>query len=256
MITSPQNPRLKLLRALKQGKGRRKHHAFLVEGVRLLEDAHRAGVEIISVMWAQPVSERGQALLQALQAANVPVDETTPQLLAGISDTVTSQNIVAAVNLPKTSLPKTPDFILIPDGIRDPGNLGTLLRTGAAAGLQAVLVPPGNVDPFSPKVVRSGMGAHFRLPILAFGWEAITNWVAQHRLRLYLADMHGDISCWEADFKAPLALIVGGEAFGASERARKMAQGVRIPMPGQMESLNAAVAGSILLFEVVRQRSG
>ncbi len=151
-------------------------------------------------------------------------------------------------------IPAKPTFVLVLDSLRDPGNLGTLLRTAAAAGVQAVFLSPGTTDAFAPKVVRSGMGAHFRLPILSLSWEEIS--ARLEGLNTYWADMEGQVSCWEADFKKPLALIVGGEAEGVSVEARQLAgKSVGIPMPGEAESLNAAIAGAILMFEVVRQRN-
>ena len=116
-------------------------------------------------------------------------------------------------------IPNSPNFLLIPDQIRDPGNLGTLIRTAAAAGVQAVLLPPETTDAFAPKVVRAGMGAHFRLPIHTMDWDEIEQVCKQADLQVFLADMDGG-SCWETDFREPLALIVGGEAEGASEQAR------------------------------------
>ena len=149
-------------------------------------------------------------------------------------------------------MPQSPNFILIPDQIRDPGNLGTLLRTADGAGVQTVFLPPETTDAFAPKAVRAGMGAHFRLSIQPKSWEEIHQ--LTEGLQVFLADMDGR-SCWETDFRQPLALIIGGEAEGASEEAQKLAsQKVSIPMNGKIESLNAAAAGSVLLFEVVRQR--
>jgi TrmH family RNA methyltransferase len=119
--------------------------------------------------------------------------------------------------------------------------------------VQAVFLPPETTDAFAPKVVRAGMGAHFRLPIYSLTWDEIR--LKVQGLQVCLADMRGQ-SCWETDLRKPLALIVGGEAEGASDEARTLANvTVNIPMPGKMESLNAAVAGSVLMFEVVRQRS-
>ena len=110
------------------------------------------------------------------------------------------------------------------------------------------------MDPFSPKVVRGGRGSHFRLPIYALGWKEIRE--ALRGLRIYLAVVDEGMNYSEADFTSPMALIVGGEAEGASEQAEKLATGrIRIPMPGGFESLNAAVAAGILLFEASRQRS-
>jgi TrmH family RNA methyltransferase len=180
------------------------------------------------------------------------VEPVSDALLNSISETTTSQGILAVLDHTILSFPQSLDFVLIPDSIRDPGNLGTLLRTAAAAGVQAVFLPPETTDAFAPKVVRAGMGAHFRLPIYNLSWEEIRT--ATKLLRVYLADMEGS-PCWETDFRLPLALIVGGEAEGATKEARKLADAaVSIPMPGKAESLNAAVAGAVLLFEAVRQR--
>ncbi|MGE5123438.1 MAG: TrmH family RNA methyltransferase, partial [Acidobacteriaceae bacterium] len=154
-------------------------------------------------------------------------------------------------------LPAELDFLLILDGIRDPGNLGTILRTAAAARIQAVLLAPGNVDAFAPKVLRAGMGAHFRLPIHQLGWAHIEQLLAGSPggMRIYLADAAGGIPYTRADFRTPLALLVGGEAAGAGHEAFSLAsEKVQIPMPGGSESLNAGIAAGILLFEVVRQR--
>src|SRR5690606_4583390 len=133
-------------------------------------------------------------------------------------------------------------------------NLGTLLRSAIATGVQAVLIPPETTDAFAPKVLRSGMGAHFKLPICEMSWEEISQVVKSESLQVLIADMNGQ-SCWKMDLKNPLALIIGSEAEGASESARKLANGkISIPMSGDIESLNAGVAGSVLMFEVLRQR--
>ncbi len=187
-----------------------------------------------------------------LQAKNIEVEQVSDSLLNSVSETENSQGLLAVLNHSSIPIPRSPDFILIADRIRDPGNLGTLLRTSVAAGVQAVFLTPETTDAFAPKVVRAGMGAHFRLPIHRMTWEEIQD--ATKALQVYLADLHGS-PCWEMDFRLPLALIVGGEAEGATEKSRKLAKkAVSIPMPGKAELLNAGVAGAILLFEVVRQR--
>ena len=147
------------------------------------------------------------------------------------------------------------NFVLIPDQIRDPGNLGTLLRSAAAAGVQVVLLPPETTDAFAPKVVRSGMGAHFHLPIHSLTWEEINQIIKSSNLQVFLADMDGQ-PCWTTDLRQPLALVIGGEADGASQTAHVLAnQKISIPMSGSIESLNAGVAGCILMFETARQRT-
>jgi TrmH family RNA methyltransferase len=172
------------------------------------------------------------------------------------SDVETPPGILAVLSVREIPLPETIDFVFIPGEVRDPGNLGAMLRTAAAAGMQAVFLPTGTVDAFSPKVVRSAMGAHFRLPLRSLPWEEIESRLHEAPLRIYLADARQGVVYTEADFNQPLALIVGGESGGAGPFAENLAhERVRIPMPGGMESLNAAAAAAILLFEVVRQRS-
>jgi TrmH family RNA methyltransferase len=258
MITSSQNSRIKLIRALAgRPKERRENKAFLAEGVRLVEEAFAAGWQFQFVVYSDGLNQRGQELVQGLSAKGIDVELVAENLLQSVTETETPQGILAVLSLdpPYSLLPDTaqPTFVLIPDQIRDPGNLGTLLRTAAAAGAEAVFIPPETTDPFAPKVVRAGMGAHFRLPIQLLSWDEIRGRLAG--LSVYLSDAGGEKSCWEVDFRLPTALIIGGEADGASEHARELATAViRIPMPGNMESLNAGAAGSVLMFEVVRQR--
>jgi TrmH family RNA methyltransferase len=253
MITSAQNPKLKLARSL-MGRPKERHEAkaFVVEGVRLVEEALAADWPFRFVLIGETLTPRGHELAIRLEANVIEVEPVSDALLNSISETTTSQGILAVLDHTILSFPQNLDFVLILDSIRDPGNLGTLLRTAAAVGVQAVFLPPETTDAFAPKVVRAGMGAHFRLPIYNLSWEEIRT--ATKLLRVYLADMEGS-PCWETDFRLPLALIVGGEAEGATKEARKLADAaVSIPMPGKAESLNAAVAGAVLLFEAVRQR--
>lgn len=254
VITSPQNPKIKLVRALLgRPKERREAGAFVVEGVRLVEEAETRGWSFQFALYDGSLNERGSSLVEHLLARGIEVEEVSKHLMKSLSDTETPQGILAVLELSQLPIPDDQNFVLIPDQIRDPGNLGTLLRTAAAAGVQAVFLPPETTDAFAPKVVRSGMGAHFRLPIRTMKWEKIRR--ETNDLQVYLADMDGT-SCWETDLRGPLVLIVGSEAEGASEEARELAtQKISIPMSGNVESLNAGVAGSVLMFEVVRQRS-
>jgi RNA methyltransferase, TrmH family len=253
MITSSQNSKIKLVRALLgRAKERRAANAFVVEGVRLVEEAVNNSWGFQFALYTDNMSERGINLIKALEDKKIEVENVESGILQSLSETETSQGILAVLDDSRLPIPDSPNFILIPDQIRDPGNLGTLLRTAAATGVQAVLLPPETTDVFAPKVVRSGMGAHFRLPIHSATWDDIGEQVKG--LQIYLADMDGK-SCWETDLRQPLALIVGGEAEGASEEARKLeTKKISIPMSGDIESLNAGIAGSVLMFEVVRQR--
>jgi len=256
MITSRQNPKLKLVRALSsRPKERREAGAFLAEGVRLIEEALAVDWPMRFVLYAEGLSMRGLDLLATLKAKGLDVEQVSTDLMQSLSDTETSQGILTVLNESQLSMPAAFDFVLILDSIREPGNLGALLRTACAADMQAILLSPDTTDVFAPKVVRAGMGAHFRLPIRSMSWKEIEKITESADLQTYLADMNGQ-SCWETDLRRSLALIIGGEAQGASVQARKLAgQQISIPMPGGAESLNAAVAGSILIYEVLRQRS-
>jgi TrmH family RNA methyltransferase len=256
LITSRQNPKLKLVHALLgRSKERREEGAFVAEGVRLLEEARSCGWPTRFVLYSDGLSERGLALVRELRAAGTDVEEVSADLMQSLSETEAPQGLLAILEEQDLPLPASLDFLLIPDRIRDPGNLGTLIRSAAAAGVQAVLLPPETTDAFAPKVIRAAMGAHFRMPLLRLDWDAIRQFCESAHLNVYLADM-GAPPCWEVDLRAPLALIVGSEAGGGGEAARSLAAGsISVPMPGGTESLNAGVAGSILLFEIVRQRT-
>jgi TrmH family RNA methyltransferase len=259
MITSSQNPKIKLVRALLgRSKERREAGAFVVEGVRLVEEAANRDWRFEFALFDESLSERGKSLVESLMSRGVDVEVISSNLMNSLSETETPQGILAVLKRTELPISSSLDFILIPDLIREPGNLGTLLRSAAAAGVQAVFLPPETTDAFAPKVLRAGMGAHFRLPIHTMSWDEVHEYVsASHtRLQVLLADMDGQ-PYWETDLTQPLTLIVGGEAEGASEQARKLVNAkISIPMMGKMESLNAGVAGSVLMFEVVRQRAG
>ena len=258
MITSVHNPKIQWLRKLQsQAKFRREEGALVVEGVRLAEEALSAGWPALLVLHGEQLSWRGQAVVDAFAQRGAPVETASESVLKAACDTETPQGLLVALKMQPLPLPSNLDFVLIPDGVRDPGNLGTLLRTAAAAGVQVVLLPPGTADAYAPKVVRSAMGAHFRIAIHSLDWLAIQHFLhpAGHPLRVYLADSGGGQPYTQADLRGPLALVVGGEAEGASQSAIDLTgERLHIPMPGGMESLNAAIAAAVLLFEVVRQR--
>jgi len=256
MITSNHNPKIKLVRALlSRARDRREAGAFVVEGVRLVEEAVNSNWPMRFVLYDESLSERGMSKVESLTSQGVDVEEVSTSVMKAISETENPQGILAVLESAQLPITNYPSFILIPDQIRDPGNLGTLLRSASATGVQAVLIPPDTTDAFAPKVLRSGMGAHFKLPIQSMSWDEIEQFCKSANQQIYLADMDGQ-SCWEIDLRQPVALVVGNEAEGVSESARKLtSQRISIPMSGMMESLNAGVAGSVLMFEVVRQRN-
>ena len=254
VISSPHNIHIQLVRSLlEQPKARKKHAAFVAEGARLIQDGLSSGCRPREVLYKITHSPRVEELLAQL-GPQIPAAAVAENLFDDLADTESSQGMLAVFDIPPTQIPDPLTLLVILDQLRDPGNAGTILRTAEAAGAQAVCLTPGSVDAWSPKVVRAGMGAHFRLPILSFPWEALAA-LTEH-LTVFLAEMDGRQTLWEANFNQPCALIIGGEAQGISpEGARLATQTVRIPMVGRNESLNAAVSTSILLYEALRQRS-
>ena len=178
MITSAQNPRIQQVRALlSQRKAREQAGEFVIEGVRLVEEALSAGWQARLLLYTRELSPRGMQLIEAAQAQGAQVEEIPAQLMKSTADTENPQGILGVFARRELPLPEKPDFVVIADGMRDPGNLGTLLRSAAAAGAQAALLPPGTTDRICPKVLRAAMGAHFRLPLREMDWDEIAELV-------------------------------------------------------------------------------
>lgn len=256
MITSTSNDRVKYVGKLQSRKDLRHDDQRLVfEGVRLVEEVTRASQVPTLVFYTEAVADdgRGKALLATLGGLGAPCTLVSEAVMEDCSDTMTPQGILAVLPFPDLPAPQPPLFVVIVDRLRDPGNLGTLLRTALAAGVEKILLAPGTVDFSNPKVVRSAMGAHLWLPIEDVDWDTIADTVSDCAVWLAAAD--GTRRYTDVDWTRPTALILGSEAHGAGERARSLAAGrIAIPIQPVVESLNAAVAAAVILFEAVRQR--
>jgi len=263
MIDSPHNPRVKRFRALAQRKYRREEGCFPIEGTHLLEEAlaAHATLEEVFVCPERATSENAQRLVAAVRAAGVPCQEVTERAFQQLSDTETPQGLAAIARLPETRLeqlilPPTA-LVLVACEINDPGNLGTMIRTASAAGAEAVVCTAGSVDAFGPKVVRSTQGTIFHLPVVqdVTASELVT-WARAQAVALVATSTQAEQAYFAASYADRTAVLVGSEAHGLSEELLAAAdRHVRIPMPGRAESLNAAIAAALMLFEVVRQRS-
>jgi TrmH family RNA methyltransferase len=255
VITSKTNRKVKYVRSLYRRPVRHREGRFAVEGVRVIEEMVEAGQEPVFFFCTETgvANPRAQALVEVLASLGTEVVPVSEEVMLFMADTKTPQGILAVAAFPQIE-PVEPELSLILDGVRDPGNLGTILRTAEAAGVGGVVTLRGTVDVFSPKVVRGGMGAHFRLPIVADrSWEEVGRSLEQRQI--LLADAGGGTAYCQVDWTVPTALIVGGEAHGAGRKARGFAaERVTIPMQGSVDSLNVAVATSVMLFEAARQR--
>jgi TrmH family RNA methyltransferase len=271
-ISSPSNKRIQWLRSLHNSRGRAEAGAFLIEGPHLLEAALDARLRPQFVVYDDETLSRtpeGLALLGRIgqaAASGVEILLATAPAIERASETQTPQGVVAALALADVSAEKTRarrrgrfrPLVLVLDAVTDPGNVGTLLRSALAADVDEVLLSTGCADPFAPKVVRAGSGAHFTLPLrAALTWSEIDRQLRGGPTveQTILADVTGRRAYDTIDMTKRTAIIVSNEAHGASTDARGLgAELVHIPMWNKVESLNAAIAGSVILFEAARQR--
>ena len=253
VIRSPVSPTLRFVRSLQRRKTRWQERAFLVEGPRAVADALATGARPTLVLLREDAAF--DLAPTPSHDAHAPLRRVAPALFDALADTVTPQGVLAVFPFPDVpqTKPGAPLFLVL-DRLRDPGNVGTLLRTAAGAGVTAVYLTPQSVDPYNPKTVRAAMGAHFRLPIRDLAAIETERLVDTCPLRV-VADASSTLPYDALDWTQPALLVVGSEADGPSDDTRRLATNVAsIPLAAGVESLNAAVAGSIILFEAARQR--
>jgi TrmH family RNA methyltransferase len=258
VVSSRTNARVKQLRAAFQGHARLSGGLVAIEGDHLLAEALRSGLVIKTVF----VSERRE--LPRIVPRGVEVLRLTDEVFASVVETQSPQG-VAALLVPTVRIfddvmggPTAPPLILIAAGLQDPGNLGTLVRSAEAFGATGVLTTSGTVSAWNQKALRASVGSVFRMPVVAATADEIAE-LKGRGVRLIAAvgaDDFGVTAAQEMDFTSACALMIGNEGAGLAAEWMELAEAqVTIPCPGAVESLNAAVAGSLLLYEASRQRS-
>lgn len=247
---------LTLARDLKRRKARERRSQFVAEGVRTVEELLRSPLKVRGALQTLALAEtpRGQALLYDLAKRQIECGVVSEKEFVSAADTDHPQGILAIADVPERTLAALTltetTRILVLDAIQDPGNAGTLVRSAAALGIAAVVALPGTADLWNAKAVRSGVGAHFRIPAVHASLEELTAFLASQRIELWGADAAGEAI---DGVKAPrrLALAVGNEGAGLSAGVRKLsAKIVGLPMAAQVESLNVSVAAGIMLWAV------
>ena len=246
---------LSLARDLKRRKARERGGAFVVEGIRAVEELLRSKLSITGLLVAPKLvdSPRGAALVENARARGLEIAEVDEKEFRSAAETESPQGIVAIAQTPAYSLDSIdvtpPVRLLLLDGVQDPGNVGTIIRTAAALGASATIGLPGTVDVWNAKVVRSAMGAHFHHPAFHASWEDVASFLQRTSTPLWAADAGGDPVPAEAPSR--LALVVGNEGAGISAPVRAAAERVvSLPITKTVESLNVAVAAGILLHEL------
>jgi TrmH family RNA methyltransferase len=241
------------IRALKQRKNRTEQGRFLAEGIRVVEELLASPIvpELALLSPTLEDSERGRALGAAL-AERTRVHRVPERELRELADTETPQGVLVVARLPEERLPDlnraAPALVLALDAIQDPGNFGTLVRSAEAFGVAAVVVLPGSVDPWNPKAVRASAGTCFRIPIVPLAVARLAEWAAAEKLVIWGAAAQGESI---AGLTPPprVVLVIGNEGAGLSrELDPHLARTVAIPIRGRAESLNAAMAGTVLLY--------
>jgi TrmH family RNA methyltransferase len=256
-ITSASNERIKHARRVRDG---REPGLIFIEGLRLAEEALRSKLPLEAAFLIERDEPRHQALGRDLEQRQVACFETTPELLATLSDTVQTQGVILIASRPPFSLDdlfgRSGSLFLALDRIQDPGNMGTLIRTAEAAGVSGIIALGGSVDVFSPKVLRSSMGSAFRLPVITHV-EPATLIAARdmYSLQIVAAAGEGEVDYTDYDWSQPTLLLLGNEGNGVDEKLMSHCdQRLKIPMTNEVESLNVATAGAVMLFESARQR--
>lgn len=257
-IESLQNQRIKDVVKLRDRRTRDETDLFLIEGFRELRRAVDAGRKIESCFYCPEffLGDKEEALIRETKAVAF---ECSSQVFSKISYRDRPDGLLAVAPQVHTSLSdlkisKTP-FFLIAESIEKPGNLGTILRSCDAAGVDAVIVCDPTTDIHNPNVIRSSVGTLFTLPVATASSEETLAFLKNHKIAIAAATPHASLEFTEADFKVPLAIVVGTEQYGLSKQWMNSADiTVRIPMLGIADSLNVASAATLLLYEVLRQR--
>ena len=262
MITSTSNPRIRQLIALQEkAKKRREENCFLAEGIKMLREAPES--------WIREIFLTNEALykLQKEEAETFQkINRTGYELLSDevmkrASDTQTPQGVITVLDRPSYEpdelLADSEGTFLLLENLQDPGNLGTIVRTGEGAGVRGIIMTADTVDIFNPKTIRSTMGSVYRVPFIYV--ETLTEVVEKMKeknIPVYAAHLKGQKNYYEFDYRKGCAFLIGNEGNGLKKETANLADDyLKIPMQGQVESLNAAIAASVLMYEAYRQRS-
>jgi TrmH family RNA methyltransferase len=264
-ITSLKNPKVKFLRSLRMRKYRQRENFFLIEGIRIVEEALTCGAPVETLVYAPEllVSERAKAIVdQVGQPRRLAL---SGDVFRTLSERNEPQGIAALIRIEDRSLAaislSDDMLVVVAYQLRDPGNLGSIIRTADAVGATGVIVVEPSVDIHDPHTVRATMGSLFALPIVRLANNAaLASWVAEVRaagvpLFVVASSAHGQQAHFDVDYDRPLALLVGSESHGLPATVHAEADAlVRLPMAGRATSLNASAAAAALIYEIIRQR--
>lgn len=261
IITSSSNKLIKEIKMLQKRKERWSKKSFFIEGTRAVEQCIKSNAKIKHIVYSRDIlGSEIDKVLYLIDEENYETYEISNKLFKEISDTDNPQGIMAIVSFDEFSLGdilKENNFIIVLDRVQDPGNLGTIIRTADAFGANGIIVTNGCVDVYNPKTIRSTMGSIFQIPIVHMGeMREVLEVLKQENTSIISSSLNTDKYSYDIDFKTSCAIVIGNEAQGISKEVLNLSdQLVKIPMVGEAESLNAAIASGVLMYEVLRQRS-
>ncbi len=257
-ITSKDNETIKHIKKLKEKKYREEYHEFIVEGIKMIEEAINEGAKIKSIIICEDCKTQGAIPNDLMyEIAKLNCIYVAEKIFNTITDVINPQGIMAVIEKPNAR-DNTIDFSanvsLLLDNIQDPGNMGTILRTADSLNMKQIIVSKGSADVYNLKVVRSTMGAIFRVKVIEVeNLVTVIKEMKKHKIKVYATDLQTDKSIYDVDYSKS-AIVIGNEANGVSSKVLYEAtERIKIPMIGKTESLNAAVATSVILYEAFRK---
>lgn len=261
-ITSHKNPIIKKIKKLFKKKDRWRDKLFIIEGIKLIDEALENNVNIKYVLYSDKLltTNDGAEFLKRIESYGKPIN-VSESIFQEISDTENTQGVIAIVEFNIRPLDemfhRSNDFFIYLNGIQDPGNMGTIIRSADAFNIDGIMIGEGCVDPYNAKVVRATMGSIFRTPLYFVDndRETLTRIIA-NSFKLYATHLEGSISNYDLNYEGKFVIVIGNESQGVDDNILDMANGfIKIPMPGFAESLNAGVAASIIMYEGMKQRA-
>jgi TrmH family RNA methyltransferase len=266
-ITSLQNPRIKQAVKLRDRHGRDDQQRIIIDGRREVDRALAAGVQLTELFIEADVlpADEERELARRARECGADVLDVSPMVMQKLAFGERHAGIVATAKTPNSSLTKlaallatraTPSLITVVEGLEKPGNLGAILRTADAAGISGLIVCAGRTDLYNPNAIRASLGAIFTVPVAAASQAETVAFLKQQQLRIFAARVDGAADYTVVDYRQPCAIVLGSEAEGLSKDWNTAEiQAIRLPMRGQVDSLNVSVTAAVLFYEALRQRS-
>ncbi len=260
-ISSVQNPRIKEMIRLRDGRHRRKQGRILIDGVREIDRAIQAGVVPSELVYCPQLSDNPsvRTILETAERQGIELIEVSSQVFEKLAFGARAEGLVAVASTPRTSLNDLSldenALVVVLEGLEKPGNVGAVLRSADASGVGAVIVADGRTDLFNPNAIRASLGTIFTVPVAEASSGETSDWLRERRFSVFTARVDGSVIYTEADFTLRSAIVLGSEADGLTDAwSGPGVQPVRLPMLGAADSLNVSITAAVILYEAIRQR--